>query len=414
MSAHAMLSPSGAHRWMVCPGSVVLEAGQPDSSSSYADEGTDAHQLASMCLTKGTHPAGYIGQKMDKGTIVDVDMAGHVNTYVQQVRDISAAHTLLVEQQVPIGHITEEAGATGTADAIIVSSDGRELMVVDLKFGRGVEVSAERNAQLMLYALGALHEHDGLSGDFETVRMIISQPRLNNLSEWSCSVGELREFGVHAAHYARKCHTAQTYGEKWSEVHHKYLSPGEDQCRFCKAKAVCPALSSFVEASVGGDFEAIAKIEPATGGVESLVPMDTDLLGAKMAAIDLIEDWCKAVRAKTEANLLSGVSVAGYKLVQGKRGNRAWTSAEEAEKTLKSMRLKIDEMYEFKLISPTTAEKLLKETPRRWAKVLPLIGQSDGRPSVAKTSDKRPALVVTPIEEDFADCTKAETVDDLL
>ena len=124
-----------------------------------------------------------------------------------------------------------------------------------------------------------------------------------------------------------------------------------------------------------------------------------------MAAVDLVEQWCKAVRAEVESRLLQGQEVPGYKLVQGKRGARAWTSAEEAEAILKSMRLKQDEMYDLKLISPTTAEKVLKESPKRWNRIAPLISQSEGKPSVAPESDKRPALVLGAVEDDFEQVT---------
>jgi hypothetical protein len=120
-----------------------------------------------------------------------------------------------------------------------------------------------------------------------------------------------------------------------------------------------------------------------------------------MAAVELVEQWCKAIRGRVEKELLDGHQVAGFKLVQGKRGSRAWTNAEEVEVVMKSMRLKREEMYDLSLISPTTAEKLLKSTPKRWQRVAPFIKQSEGKPSVAPTSDKRPALELKPIESEF-------------
>jgi hypothetical protein len=157
-----------------------------------------------------------------------------------------------------------------------------------------------------------------------------------------------------------------------------------------------------VQDNVGAEFEVLTNPMPGPGIVVDEHVSDV-ALSIKMAAVDLIEDWCKAVRAETERRLLAGESVPGWKLVQGKRGARAWSSPTDAEATLKSMRLKQDEMYEFKLISPTSAEKLLaKDSPRRWSKLLDLIIQPEGKPHVAPESDKRPALVVTPTADDFA------------
>ena len=126
------------------------------------------------------------------------------------------------------------------------------------------------------------------------------------------------------------------------------------------------------------------------------------------AAVDIIEDWCKAVRAEVERRLLHGTPVPGFKLVQGRKGSRVWANADEAEALLKALKLKQDEMYERKLISPTTAAKVLKEAPKKWERVEALITQSEGKPSVAPESDKRPALVLTPVVDEFEDLTGGE------
>ena len=132
MSTHATLSPSGAHRWTACPGSVRLCEDLPDTAGRDADEGTDAHTLAARCLLKGTDAASYIGETLPMGFTVDADMAEAVQRYVDTVRHLVVATNggLLVEQEVPIGHITGEEGATGTADTVIAGRD--ELIVVDL------------------------------------------------------------------------------------------------------------------------------------------------------------------------------------------------------------------------------------------------------------------------------------------
>jgi hypothetical protein len=141
----------------------------------------------------------------------------------------------------------------------------------------------------------------------------------------------------------------------------------------------------------------------------------TGELGTKMDAVPLVEMWCKAIRGRVEKHLLEGKAVAGYKLVPGRKGARAWSDETEVEKTFKGMRLKKEQMYDFKVISPTTAEKLLKATPKRWAKVQTLISQGEGKPSVAPLSDKRQALQIQPLESEFTPITEAPaTADDLV
>lgn len=407
---HAKLSPSGAHRWMACPGSVVLEADYPDQGSAYADEGTAAHTLAAYVLQDKTEADEYIGEVIHVGErkfTVDKTMAAHVGNYVKLVRELAAGHTLLVERKVPIGHLTGETGATGTADAVIINGAERNLTVVDLKYGMGVQVDAIENPQLQMYALGAYEAYSVLA-DFDTVSMYIHMPRLNHVSEYHISVTELLRFAseVRAAAMDVGQAKAQPYADARDDTLslRDYLQPGEKQCRFCKAKASCPALLAEVTEVVGGKpatAEDFAQFTP--DAADELGSAGDNYLSMAMAKVGLVEDWCKAIRAEVERRLLRGDTVPGYKLVEGKLGNRQWTSQDEAEAAMKSMRLKQDEMYERKIISPTAAEKVLKQNPAKWEKLQKLITRNPGKPSVAPAADKRPALAVhTATADDFA------------
>ena len=406
--AHAKLSPSGAHRWMACPGSVVLEAEYPDSGSDYAREGSAAHELAAIVLEEdGDRASNYVGKKVefydgDDPVLWEVteDMARHVDDYVKLVREYAQGGTLMVEQRLGIGHITGEEGAKGTSDVVIVK--GGELVVMDLKFGMGVKVDAAENPQLQLYALGALNEFDMLA-DFHTITMVIHQPRLNHVSEWSIPVAQLQEFGLEAMAAANITRDAEEVLEKNDKLDWMYLNPGEKQCKFCKAKADCPALRAEITEVVGGS--AAASIDEFAEFMPETIDMQTgdNYLPIAMSKVELVEQWCKAVRAEVERRLFAGQKVDGYKLVEGKRGSRKWADEKDAEALFKSFRLRQDEMYDFSLISPTKAEKLFKENPKRWAKVQDLITQSAGRPSVAPATDKRQEIAVQPVADDFRD-----------
>jgi len=388
MAAHALLSASAAHRWLRCPGSLALEAGQPDNGSSFANEGTAAHELAQMALTESRDADFYIGRVIEaegESFTVDTEMAGHVQAYLDAVRERIGDGELMVEQRVayhgPLG--VDEGLAFGTADAVILRDD--ELIVVDLKYGRGVAVNALENEQLMLYALGALEEF-GLAYEFARFRLVIVQPRNGGVSEYTLDHTELMNFAEYAKLQALRALSPMQSDED--------LEPDDKQCRFCKAKAVCPALARGVAHAVSGDFEDLT-VEAVQSAIDDADKLFSLALGRKLAAVPLIEEYCKAIRARAELELQHGRPVDGFKLVEGRRGPRQWRDSEAAEAMLKTFRLKLEEMYDLKLISPTTAEKLAKAGtigPRQWPKAQALITQSEGKPSVAPESDPRPAL----------------------
>ncbi len=394
MGEHARLSASSAHRWMQCGGSLALEESLPQEqrskSSKYADEGTQAHSLASLALE--TESSCAIAVATNDNPAWSLEMARDVQPYVDLVRDMSAGHTLLIEQRVEYGASIGVPGSFGTADAIIVTGDGRELIIIDLKFGMGVRVSSEENEQLMLYALGAIETHDMVIDreKLKRIRLVISQPRLGAVSEWDCSIEYLEAFRQDASKAGKVAIANAACGR---EIDIKLLKPAEDACRFCKAASICPALAKKVEETIGAEFDNLDE-QPA-------VPTDNALLSLKMNAIPLIESWCKAVRAAVEAQLVQGQAVPGYKLVQGKMGNRKWEDEKVAEKLFKSFRMKTEDIYDMSLISPAVAEKRMKDSPTRWKRLETLITRTEGKASVAPESDPRPAMSVTPVSEDF-------------
>lgn len=319
--------------------------------------------------------------------------------------------------------------ATGTTDVWIIKD--RVAHSLDLKWGMGVQVFAKDNEQQEMYTDAGLQEFDFL-GEVEEIHLHILQPRMKHYDEHVLSRGEL-DAKIDSIRRASN-QIAFTPIDQLPAV------PGEKQCRFCKISATCaertkhamelivgefvdldkgfikveipqaekllaqafdvkPAAISFHEAETDEDHSCFVVKKPnirpsLEAAIEALVDATDERLATLMDAAELLESFPKQVRAETERRLLAGkFTDARYKLVEGRQGARSWNNEEEAEAALKAMRLKVDQMYDFKLISPTTAEKVLKEAnPRKWNKLQPLIGRSDGKPSVAPASDKRPAL----------------------
>lgn len=448
MASHSKLwSPSGFKTIRICAGKSVLEQGAIDKASGYAAEGTVAHQVLTYALQGETDAAAFIDRAfhVDKtGAIVeeraewaftvDEDMAGHVQVHVDLARERMRQHpdaVLLVDTRVNFGEslgIPQEEDPTGTLDVAIIAPEARRLYVDDFKYGMGVEVSAGQvdevlvspNDQMALYALGALEQVEGIA-DIDEVHLTIVQPRIRREpSVCVLTVDQLRAWAEAVAKptvaKAREAHALWSNGKATSHDLHRggFLQVDDDACRFCKAKATCPALRETVAETVTGerpaspeDFAEDVVSEGANAAAGVFADRDADWLAACLAKVDLIEEWCKAIRVEAAGRLEAGKPVPGYKLVQGKQGNRAWSDAQAAEKLLReTFRLPIEKAYDLKLISPTTAEKLAKAGDigeRQWKKAQALITRTDGKPHVAPASDPRPAISVTPVVEDFDD-----------
>ena len=372
MMAHARLSPSGAHAWSRCPGKPAAEVGYPDETNPYAVEGTAAHAVAEYCLRHEIDAEQCIGREFDLGLdgtwMVDAEMARHVQTYLDNVRRLADGLPLqFVEVRVPIDHITGEEAAFGTADFIAASDE--VIQVHDLKYGKGVRVEAFENEQALMYASGAVRylEHLCDFTDDTVVEIYIHQPRLDHLPEWRLPLRELVWWERHLAQAAERCNAPDAP-----------RIPGEVQCKFCKAKADCPALFAEVNAVVAQELP-------------DLSAEDHSVLVQALSKLKMIRDWCAAVEARAIHLLEQGVELAGWKLVEG-RSVRKWNADDdEVAKALKKCGLKTADIFEKKIISVAQAEKKLPKVV--WERLQPtLVTKTEGKPTLAPESDKRPAL----------------------
>lgn len=424
--AHSKHSASNFEANALCPGRPAMSAGLPDRSSVYADEGTAAHELLTVAMQQGRPAAAYLGRAFKAGErtfTADQDMIDAVQTAIDAAHAVAGpGATFLLDRRVNYSRYLEvpESDAWGTLD--ITSVRGTELQVHDYKHGRGVEVSAgedrsvgrkvERrpNMQMALYALGMLDDIDDVMGPFESVRLVIHQPRVRSAaSEYVLSVAELKAWARSVAKPAvlSRLSAEATFRADDPEWIKTFLRPSEKACKFCKAKAICPALRAVATEQVFGvtpatadefdDLTATADIKAAPG----------DWLSAAMGKADLIEDWIKAVRAEVESRLLAGEPVDGYKLVRGKAGSRDWIDADAAAEALKSLAIPLQSLYTQSLATPTAIGKLVKAgtiTKEQFSAISEAhVRQAPGKPHVAPTSDNRPALVVKPVTDEFDD-----------
>ena len=357
---HALLSASSAHRWLNCPPSAVAVEAYPNPDTDYTREGTLAHEVAEKIarqrLTGGEltdHEAGITGEM--------VDCANAYADYIQeQIKSPDAV--VLLEQRVDFSPWVPEG--FGTCDCIIIQGD--TLIIIDYKYGQGVAVSAVGNPQMKLYALGALNDY-GFACDVKQVEMHIFQPRMDNVSDDSLTADEL----ITWAEKTVKPTAAKAFKGKGN------YNPGE-HCRFCQHAGRCRKLKTvcteFVE----------------THDLRVGVPVLADFEIAEVLKLEpLITLWLRKVKEQAFSTLMDGGTVPGYKLVEGKQGNRKWSDEIKVADTLKAAGYSLEDITETKLLSPSAMDKALGK--KKAAELLDgFISRAPGQPTVVPDTDKRP------------------------
>lgn len=373
---HAKLSASSSHRWLHCPPSVKLEEDFPESTSEYAQEGTLAHSICELKLSKQYAPMGPRTfttrfNKLKKDAFYQDEMDKYTDDYIEFIKGQTIAFnikpTVLIEKQVSFGNYVPEG--FGTSDCIIIGGDIIE--VVDFKYGKGVEVSAEENTQMMLYALGALDTY-GMLYDIKTVKMSIIQPRINNYSTWTVGTQYLRDWGESIKPTAQMAFNGE--GE---------FSSGE-WCRFCKAKATCRARAEK-------NLE-LAKLDFAKG--ETLT---NDEIGDILVKAQDLAQWAADLKDYALQECLNGGDITGWKAVEG-RSVRQFKNTEDAFKVVTDSGIDEAMLYERKPITLTAVEKLLGK--KAFDELLAdEVIKPQGKPTLVPITDKRP--VYSTIEKDF-------------
>lgn len=384
--AHALLSASGASKWLNCTVAPRLEEGFEDKESDFAKEGTLAHEFAELGVRLAIKQ---ITQKeYDKQTkpLYDspyyaIDMLDEVQKHVDYVMDVysealsrSKDALIQIEEKIDLTHYIEDG--FGTNDDVIIA-DG-VLDVIDLKYGKGVRVSAIDNSQLKLYGLGALRANE-LAFDITTIRLHIVQPRLDHISVWEISAEDLRAWGEDVV----KPKAIQAYAGEGEQI-------AGDHCRWCKAKARCKA---FADKNLE-----VAKHEFAYPHLLS----DQELIDA-FKMMPSIQDWLTTVSEYLHAEALKGKKWPDFKLVEG-RSNRVWKNDIEVATKLEAEGYQESQICNIKLKGIGDIEKLLGK--KDFPVILDgLVIKPQGKPSLVPDTDRRPALGIVKAQSDFEDIT---------
>lgn len=347
---HSRLGGSKSKRWIACPGSVAMEDGIPETHSLHASLGTAAHDLAERCLTEDLDPHDCVGDiipgRGDEEHLVDEDMADAVKVYVDHCRALAAsAERVWIEQHFNLGPLNPPEPMYGTAD--FVAWDGDTLHVVDYKHGAGVNVEAEGNTQMVMYATGVLVQTRLRP---RRITMTIVQPRCEQgppVDPWTLTLEELAEESRKLMDAARRA----------SADNGETLNPG-DHCRFCRARPRCPAQARLVDEAAQMMF--VPEVEAEETGVVAPEMLSASELSKALDIADQIEAWFQAVRDHVHQLLETGEEVPGYRLAP-KRASRKWSDEEEVVSYLSKKRVP-KKLYETrKLKSPAQMEKALKD-----------------------------------------------------
>ena len=385
---HAFLTASGSVRWIACPPSAQLETQFPDTTSEAAREGTLAHEICEIkarqkLFKKGE--AGYIAKsaatkelnRLRKDPLYFDEMEEFTDDYADELYEQSIGFPekpyIALETKLDLSEWIPDG--FGTADCIMIGGD--KLLVADFKFGKGVQVEAENNTQMQLYALGAWAKFR-LIYNIQRVVMLIIQPRLSvNPSVWEIGIDDLVRFGQYARERAALAYKGE--GE---------YSPGEDQCRFCRARQQCRARADY-------------NIQMAFDGVGKMPPLISDEeVGWYLEKGEDVAKWLKDLQDYALSACLSGSEIPGYKAVEG-RGSRDWTDQEAAFQALQAAGIPETMMYERKALTLAALEKVVGK--KAFAEAAgEFIEKKPGKPALVKATDKRPAITNVPsVEEAF-------------
>lgn len=386
MTKHATLSPSKAIQWVNCPGSIKATKDIPKEMSEFALEGIFAHKLAEKCLKKDCN-AEYYRNKMirltkdnsKKSLIIDDDMIFYVQKYLDYIRGLITDKTeVFFEQKVTMN---KKLKIFGTADAVIADYENKICHVIDLKYGRGIEISAVENWQCMIYALGVLNEIDWIS-DFKTIVLHIVQPRIYNYSKWIIGLETLQEAEIK---FIKSGKLAMTLDAP--------RIPGIGQCQWCLVRDNCKPLFNHI----------MEIIMPNSKSTDIKVPNVDDLTESEISNVinaeALVLNFISSVKGRALNDIQTGKKISGVKVVRS-RANKRLTS--DAPDTIQ----KEIGNKGFSERKPLPISKLTALLPA--AIMDEITTKPEGNLIVVSENDKREAISFE-IDQSFVDETKSIT-----
>jgi hypothetical protein len=395
---HSILSPSKSAMVLRCLAALAAGKNVPNPPSEYAAEGTAYHEIAARALA--AHQAGdadgpgaeagwecahYVGQIIEadgfKFTINEED-AAHAQTYVDAIRRLPGQQ--YYEVRLDTSEVVGVPGQSGTADAVTLDYDHSTIHVDDLKFGRGERVDALDNEQLLVYGAAALLRY-GMLHEWKFLKIAIHQPRLGHYDEMVYAADKVEEW---AAQSRPRFQQAYALWQDPTKLTLQHFTATEKGCRWCPIRGNCPARTKKV-------LDMFPVVDMGAGPTP-VVATHTNMNDAELAyardRVDEIEQWCKDIKEEAHKRALGGRTIPGWKLVEGRKGNRKWTDEKAAEAALRAAVGPANTYKPLQIISPADADKAFKKLKADFSSVLSLITQAPPSVSLERESVNKPAV----------------------
>lgn len=397
MANHAVLSASSAALWIACPGSQHMRALFPETSSDAAKEGTLAHELAALEIeyeaggldkTRYEKKRAEILKRIDQFYAEHPEVKGSAEIMDKTLRPyidyVSAAYTEALDEDEGASIATEQRVhfdayvpyGFGTSDVIIAA--GNEITVIDLKYGKGVPVSAVNNPQIRLYALGAVDLFSTIF-DLDTAKLVIYQPRLDSVTEEEISIEDLKAWADTVV--APKAFEALSADPSYH--------PGDwCQNKFCPGAAVCKERAEYLL-----DLDRLSGKDPAV--------LSRKEIGEALTKTGQLKKWAKSLESFSLEELSAGREIPGWKIVEG-RSNRAFSDEDKAAAAAIAAGYDRSLLFEKKMITLSAMEELMGKKDFKRIEG-DLVVKPAGKPTLAPESDKRPAYSVKPVDNNDFD-----------
>lgn len=378
---HSVLSPSKGEMILSCPAALGASKGVKDEPSRFAAEGTAYHDIAAKVLqglqwgTPGSTCENYVGAKTFYDGfhfVIDEDNAAYAQVYVDRIRALGGLQ--FYEQRLDTSQVVGVPGQGGTTDAVILDFEHDTIRIRDLKFGKR-PVYAPGNKQYLQYGAAALRKY-GLLHDWKALEVGTEQPRINHFDTWTYTVVEVEAW---IAENKPKFQRAYELYLDPSKITAADFNPTEKGCEWCPIRDKCAARNSKF-------MELFPKVS-----AKPLITMTNADLGEARTLVEKFEAWASSIKAEAHRRAVEqGEKLPGWKVVQGRRGNRKW-EGEGVEATLAS-HLGDDAYKPREIVTPTEAEKRFKKAKKEFAAMAPFITQSEGTLSLEREDAAKPEI----------------------